>query len=103
MVNGERVAWGKPGSYVTLDRKWSDKDKIQFSLPMAFRLTLYKGSEPDFKGKNAYAIEYGPLLMEIRCKTGVLRYHSRLKNYLKNSNRRKTLRFILPSKTAACG
>ena len=65
LVNGERVAWGKPGSYVTLDRKWSDKDKIQFSLPMAFRLTLYKGSEPDFKGKNAYAIEYGPLLMAV--------------------------------------
>ena len=32
---------------------------------MAFRLTLYKGSEPDFKGKNAYAIEYGPLLMAV--------------------------------------
>ena len=32
---------------------------------MNFRFTRYKGNEPDFKDKNAYAIEYGPLLMAV--------------------------------------
>ena len=65
-INGEPFqTTGFPGSYVTLDRTWSNKDKIHFSLPMNFRFTRYKGNEPDFKDKNAYAIEYGPLLMAV--------------------------------------
>lgn len=64
-INGEQKAVGFSGSYITLDRTWSNKDTLRFSLPMDFSLTRYKGSEPDFKGKNAYAIQYGPLLMAV--------------------------------------
>ena len=61
-VNGTVAASGKPGSYVTLDRKWSDGDKITFTLPAALRVTPYKGAD-QVKGKTRYAIEYGPILM----------------------------------------
>ena len=60
-VNGTVASSGKPGSYVTLDRKWSEGDKITFSLPAAIRVTKYTGSD-QVAGKTRYAIEYGPIL-----------------------------------------
>jgi DUF1680 family protein len=60
-VNGSVAGSGKPGSYVTLDRQWSDGDKITFTLPAAFRVTPYKGAD-QVAGKTRYAIEYGPIL-----------------------------------------
>jgi DUF1680 family protein len=61
-VNGSVAATGKPGSYVNLDRTWSDGDTLFFSLPMAFRLTRYTGTDqiPDHQ---RYALEYGPILL----------------------------------------
>ena len=61
-VNGKVAASGKPGSYVTLDRQWSDGDKITFTLPAAMRVNKYKGAD-QVAGKSRYAIEYGPILM----------------------------------------
>jgi DUF1680 family protein len=63
LVNGKKVATGKPGDYVTIDRLWKDNDEISFTLPMSFRLTKYAGVTEDFQGKETYALEYGPLLM----------------------------------------
>jgi DUF1680 family protein len=60
LVNGKKVASGKPGVYVAIDRVWKDNDEISFTLPMSFRLTKYA---EDFQGKETYALEYGPLLM----------------------------------------
>ncbi|MDR3094307.1 MAG: glycoside hydrolase family 127 protein [Bacteroidales bacterium] len=65
LVNGKKVASGTPGSYVALSRKWNNKDEISFTLPAGFRLTKYNGTDPDFQGKEAYALEYGPLLMAV--------------------------------------
>jgi hypothetical protein len=64
-VNGKRQATGTPGTYVTLDRRWRNRDEIRFTLPMGFRLTKYVGMESGFSGKEAYALEYGPLLMSV--------------------------------------
>jgi hypothetical protein len=75
LVNGKKVASGKPGTYVALHRTWKDKDVISFTLPMGFRLTKYAGITGDFKDKEAYALEYGPLLMGLSgeaVKNGIL-------------------------------
>jgi DUF1680 family protein len=69
LVNGKKVASGKPGTYVALNRTWKDNDVISFTLPMGFRLTKYAGITEDFKDKEAYALEYGPLLMGLVGKT----------------------------------
>ncbi|MDR3184788.1 MAG: glycoside hydrolase family 127 protein [Prevotellaceae bacterium] len=76
LVNGEKAASGKPGTYVTLDREWNGHDAISFTLPMGFRLTKYEGVTEDFAGKETYAMEYGPLLMGLvsnDVKDGVLK------------------------------
>ncbi len=64
LVNGERAGSGKPGSYIVLDRTWRGGDRIQFSLPMGFRLTRYTGLD-QIEGHERYALEYGPILMAI--------------------------------------
>ena len=64
-VNNKERSTGIPGSYIVLDRKWNNKDVITFSLPMDFRLVKYAGISKDFKGQDAYALEYGPLLMAV--------------------------------------
>lgn len=64
-INGKKQAAGDPGTYITLTRTWKDKDEIGFTLPMSFRLTKYAGIEEGFWGKEAYALEYGPILMAV--------------------------------------
>ncbi|MGA2618851.1 MAG: beta-L-arabinofuranosidase domain-containing protein [Thermoguttaceae bacterium] len=61
-VNGKQVAVGKPGSYVVLDRTWSNGDRVEFTLPMDFRVTLYRGAD-QVPGHKRYCILYGPVLM----------------------------------------
>jgi DUF1680 family protein len=68
-VNGKKQATGNPGAYVTLERQWKNRDEIRFTLPMAFRLIKYAGIENDFQGKNAFALEYGPILMAVVSKS----------------------------------
>ena len=63
-VNGQVATSGKPGSYVTVDRQWSDGDKITFTLPAGVRVMQYKGAD-QLAGKTRYAIEYGPVLMAV--------------------------------------
>jgi DUF1680 family protein len=65
LVNGKKTATGSPGTYVTIDRKWKNDDEITFTLPMGFRMTKYAGVTEDFQGKEAYALEYGPILMAL--------------------------------------
>jgi len=63
-VNGEVFATGQPGSYVTLDRAWSDGDTVAFTLPMEFRLTRYVGLDK-IEGHERFALEYGPVLLAL--------------------------------------
>jgi len=61
-VNGKVAGVGNAGSYVQINRHWSNEDVIEFTLPATFRLTRYEG-EDQIAGKSRYAIEYGPILM----------------------------------------
>jgi DUF1680 family protein len=61
-VNGKAAGTGKPGSYIQLDRLWSDGDDLEFALPAALRVNLYRG-EDQIAGKQRYSIEYGPILL----------------------------------------
>jgi DUF1680 family protein len=63
-VNGQPLATGKPGTYVTLDRRWLPGDTIALGLPMGFTLTRYEGAERD-RGHERYALQYGPILMAL--------------------------------------
>jgi DUF1680 family protein len=61
-VNEKLAATGKPGSYVVLDRSWSEGDTVSFILPAALRVKRYVGVDqiPDHE---RYSVEYGPVLM----------------------------------------
>jgi len=63
-INGSLAASGKPGSYVTLDRTWSEGDTITFQLPMEFKLTRYTGVD-QIAGHERFALEYGPILLAV--------------------------------------
>jgi uncharacterized protein len=63
-VNGSLIATGKPGTYAVIDRTWSDKDEITFTLPVAFRLTRYTGAD-QAEGAPQFGLEYGPMLMAV--------------------------------------
>jgi DUF1680 family protein len=63
-INGNIAASGTPGSYVTLDRTWSEGDTITFRLPMEFKLTRYTGVD-QIAGHGRFALEYGPVLLAI--------------------------------------
>jgi hypothetical protein len=62
-INGKPAASGKPGTYVSLNRKWSNNDKITFTLPMSFSAVKYTGLEQVNGNMDRYALLYGPLLM----------------------------------------
>jgi len=61
-VNGSRAATGRPGSYVVIDRTWSNGDTLAFRLPAELRVTRYKGTD-QIPGHERYAILYGPVLL----------------------------------------
>jgi alpha-L-fucosidase 2 len=85
-VNGKLRATGKPGQYVALEQTWNNNDEIQFKLPMELRLTKYTGIERGFE--NAYAIEYGPVLLAVitdyaRSGKGVIHFKFTAEEFLK--------------------
>ena len=61
-VNGKPAAAGRPGSYLALDRTWSEGDSIGFSLPADLRVERYTGVDqiPDYV---RYAVSFGPILL----------------------------------------
>jgi DUF1680 family protein len=61
-VNGKSAGTGKPGSYVALDRKWADRDSVEFKLPASIRVKQYNGAD-QIPGKTRYSVEYGPILL----------------------------------------
>jgi DUF1680 family protein len=64
LLNGRSIAMGKAGTYVSLNRKWTNGDVVSFELTFAFRLTRYIGADQD-PTYPRYALEYGPLLMAL--------------------------------------
>jgi DUF1680 family protein len=61
-VNGKTANSGKPGTYLALDRQWSDGDTIEFTLPASIRVRRYTGDD-QIAGKMRYSVEYGPILL----------------------------------------
>ena len=64
LLNGKTAANGVPGSYVTLDRLWSNGDSIDLRFPMQLRLAEYRGSERTHDGTR-FSLTYGPLLFAV--------------------------------------
>ena len=64
-VNGKKVASGKPGTYLPINREWHPGDRVSFAVPMSFRLVAYHGMDPFAKDGDHYALEYGPILMAV--------------------------------------
>ena len=65
LLNGTCAAVGKPGSYVSLNREWTDGDTVSFRLPMQMKASRYVGQNR-VKGFSRYAFEYGPILMALQ-------------------------------------
>jgi DUF1680 family protein len=63
-VNGAVAAMGEPGSYVEIDRSWSNNDVITIEFPMTFRVVRYTGLDQDAHN-DRYALLYGPVLMAL--------------------------------------
>ena len=61
-VNGRPAMTGRPGSYVVIDRTWSNGDTVAFQLPAELRVTRYTGVD-QIPGHDRYAILYGPILL----------------------------------------
>jgi len=61
-VNGKVIGPGKPGSYFSLDRRWSDGDVVDFTLPATLRVRQYLGAD-QMAGDQRYSVEYGPILL----------------------------------------
>ena len=65
-INGKAVAAGIPGTYVSINRKWSDNDKITFSLPITLTTVKYTGLDQVNGNMDRYALLYGPILMALQ-------------------------------------
>ena len=61
-INGTLATTGKPASYATLDRTWSEGDTIDFALPIGLSLVRYTGVD-QIPEHERYAVCYGPFLL----------------------------------------
>ncbi len=68
LVNGQRSAIGRPGTYVSLSRKWQNGDRVRFTLPMGLKATAYTGFDT-IPYRNRYAVECGSVLLALTGKT----------------------------------
>ncbi len=61
-INGKIVGTGQPGTYLSLERTWSNGDRIEFSLPASLRVKRYAGAD-QVEGNTRVSVEYGPVLL----------------------------------------
>lgn len=64
-INGKLFATGIPGTYVSVNRKWSVNDKISFTLPMSLTTVKYTGLDQVNGNLDRNALLYGPILMAL--------------------------------------
>lgn len=64
-INGKKIAKAASGTYVTLDRNWSDGDVITWELSMKWKAEQYVG-DTRIKDATRYAFSYGPMLMALK-------------------------------------
>ncbi len=63
-VSGASAVKAEPGSYVVLDRMWTDGDTVSFGLPMTLRTVRYTGFDQD-PDRERHALLFGPVLMAL--------------------------------------
>jgi hypothetical protein len=61
-INGKAAGSGSVGTYMELDREWSDGDTVEFTLPASIRAKRYTGVD-QIAGATRYSFEYGPILL----------------------------------------
>ncbi len=61
-VNGKPAGAGRPGTYLPIERQWSNGDTIEFTLPATIQVKRYNGAD-QIAGKTRYSVEYGPILL----------------------------------------
>ena len=87
-VNGRAAATGRPGSYVLLDRAWTEGDTASFTLPAALNVERYTGVD-QVPNHERYAVSFGPILLaavgaaEIRLRVENVRRPEDLLKYLR--------------------
>jgi DUF1680 family protein len=67
-LNGKSVSAGqwKPGSYIRIERDWSNNDKLELKLPMEISIRTWQVNQ------NSVSVNYGPLTFSLKIKE---RYH----------------------------
>lgn len=63
-LNGEEIATGEAGTYITINREWASGDCIRFVLPRRIRTERYLGMSV-INGYERYAMMDGPILMAV--------------------------------------
>lgn len=75
-VNGRHVASGKPGTYLSLPRIWSNGDAVSFELPMVAALIQYPLTGIDnikgYEGKRCESMTRNPFLPMTLIETSLL-------------------------------
>jgi DUF1680 family protein len=61
-VNGKPAGSGEPGSYVTIDRAWTEGDVANFTLPAALVASRYTGVD-QIPNHDRYTVSFGPILL----------------------------------------
>lgn len=56
-VNGRKIAVGKAGGYITIDRNWNDGDKVEATFPMGIHAETAHGDT------SRVALLYGPVVL----------------------------------------
>ena len=65
LAGGSEYLAETPGSYLALERTWSDGDTIAFTLPIGFTPIRYTGLDQIPGNYDRYALMYGPVLMAL--------------------------------------
>lgn len=65
LINGEKQAEGKPGSYCELKRVWQEQDILAFEFDVSPRLIKYTGDDQPRDNSDRYAMLCGPMLMAL--------------------------------------
>ncbi len=65
LINGEKQAEGKPGSYCDLKRVWQEQDILTFEFDVSPRLIKYTGDDQPRDNSDRYAMLCGPMLMAL--------------------------------------
>ena len=67
-VNGQTIAQGKPGSYLTMERKWRNGDKVEYEIPTRITVIPYEGIDPAFTNSHCAVLYNGIMLATVNGK-----------------------------------